>query len=266
MELPVPRRFGASRLPRIPAALLAAGFAAACAAASDSSGAPWPTEGWEQSSPEAEGLDGGPFVELDREVREGTYGYVNRLVVVRRGRLVVSERYENDYREISRGHSGILGCGYDTCTDGQALHDYNYFHPDFHPYHGGRDVHALQSVTKSVGSTLIGVAIHRGDVPGVEAPLLPFLEGYELSGVDERLHRATLDDLLTMRSGIEWHEDRPLDETNTTLQLEASEDWIQFTLDQPMDAAPGEKWAYNSGGSHLMSAIIKEAAGSYIDA
>ena len=40
-----------------------------------------------------------------------------------------------------------------------------------------------------------------------------------------------------MRSGIEWHEqDRPLDETNTTIQLERSRDWIQFTLDQPMDA------------------------------
>jgi hypothetical protein len=42
-----------------------------------------------------------------------------------------------------------------------------------------------------------------------------------------------------------WHEsDRPLDETNTTYQLEKSRDWIQFTLDQPMDAAPGTKWTH----------------------
>ena len=40
-----------------------------------------------------------------------------------------------------------------------------------------------------------------------------------------------------MRTGIEWHEqDRPLDATNTTVQLEAAKDWIQFTLAQPMDA------------------------------
>jgi CubicO group peptidase (beta-lactamase class C family) len=81
------------------------------------------------------------------------------------------------------------------------------------------------------------------------------------------LQRATLEDLLTMRTGIEWHEtDRPLDETNTTIQLEGSEDWIQFTLNQPMDSAPGEKWTYNSGGSHLMSGVIKQATGSFADA
>jgi CubicO group peptidase (beta-lactamase class C family) len=69
-----------------------------------------------------------------------------------------------------------------------------------------------------------------------------------------------------MRSGIEWHEgDRPLDMTNTTVQLEFSKDWIQFTLDQPMDAAPGVKWAYNSGGSHLLSGIIRKATGQFID-
>ena len=57
-----------------------------------------------------------------------------------------------------------------------------------------------------------------------------------------------------MRSGIEWHEnDRPLDETNTTLQLERSDDWIRFTLKQPMDSEPGAKWVYNSGGSMLMA-------------
>src|SRR5690606_35918749 len=52
-----------------------------------------------------------------------------------------------------------------------------------------------------------------------------------------------------------------LDSTNTTLQLEHSRDWIRFTLGQPMDAAPGTKWAYNSGGSMLMSEIIRSATG-----
>ena len=69
-----------------------------------------------------------------------------------------------------------------------------------------------------------------------------------------------------MRSGIEWHEsDRPLDETNTTYQLEKSRDWIQFTLDQPMDADPGTKWVYNSGGSQLLSGIVRTATGAHID-
>ena len=113
---------------------------------------------------------------------------------------------------------------------------------------------------------MIGVAIGRGEIESTDVPLLSFFDDYDTSGVDERLRQATLADLLTMRTGIEWHEsDRPLDETNTTIQLEAAEDWIQFTLDQPMDDAPGERWVYNSGGSHLMSGIIKKATGRYID-
>lgn len=81
-----------------------------------------------------------------------------------------------------------------------------------------------------------------------------------------RLKKATLRDLLTMRSGIEWHEsDRPLDDTNTTVQLEKSRDWMAFTLAQPMDAEPGTKWAYNSGGSALMAGVIRSATGRHID-
>jgi CubicO group peptidase (beta-lactamase class C family) len=70
-----------------------------------------------------------------------------------------------------------------------------------------------------------------------------------------------------MRSGIEWHEnDRPLDSTNTTLQLEQSKDWIRFTLSQPMDADPGAKWVYNSGGSALMAEVIRSVSGQHTDA
>ena len=250
------------------ALLVVALFAAGYAAPSVAQEAMWPTEGWSTSTPEAQDLDGMPFARLDGEIKEGKYGYVDRMVVVRNGRLVVSQWYENDYRAISQGHESALGCGEATCGDDAAAADpYNYLHPNTHPFYQGRDVHTLQSVTKSVAATLIGIALTRGEIESVDALLLSFFEDYDLSGVDERLHQATLEDLLTMRSGVEWHEqDRPLNETNTTLQLERSEDWIQFTLDQPTDAAPGEKWVYNSGGSHLMSGIIKKATGSFIDA
>jgi CubicO group peptidase (beta-lactamase class C family) len=226
----------------------------------------WPTSGWAVSTPEAQGLEATPLLELDQSIREGTYGHINRLVVVRNGYLVVNERYQNDYREISHGFTGALGCGHESCADPDASHEYNYYHPTTHPYYRGRGVHSLQSVTKSVAATLIGVAIERGEIDGLDAKLLSFFDDYDLSRADERLHHATLEDLLTMRSGIEWHEnDRPLDETNTVLQLEHSDDWIQFTLDLPTDAEPGEKWVYNSGGSHLMSGIIRNATGRFID-
>lgn len=228
--------------------------------------APWPTSGWARSSPQDQGVAPGPLEDIDRRIRAGDFGYIDRLLVIRNGFVVQNERYDQDYESISQGRQSQIGCGFG-CADDSWDHQFNYLHPDWHPYYQGRDVHTLQSVTKSISATLVGVAIHRGEIAGVDAPLLPFLGGYDASRVEDGLRRATLDDLLTMRTGIEWHEtDRPMDDTNTTIQLERSDDWVQYTLDQPMDAAPGEKWAYNSGGSQLMSAIIRDATGRTLDA
>jgi CubicO group peptidase (beta-lactamase class C family) len=225
-----------------------------------------PTTGWQPSTPEAEGLDPAPITDLLGRIRSGTYGNTDRLVVIRNGKVLVNERFQRDYREISRGKSTPIGCGIDACTDSSRLHHYNYLHPNWHPWWQGGDLHTLQSVTKSVAATLIGVAMQRGAIRSVQTPLLSFFSAYDVSKVDPRLRKATLADLLTMRSGIEWHEqDRPLDETNTTLQLEQSPDWIRFTLAQPMDSDPGAKWVYNSGGSMLMAEVVRSATGMQAD-
>ena len=229
--------------------------------------APWPTDGWTPSTARDVGLVEAPLLELDAGIRSGRYGHVDRLVIVKQGYLVVDESYDHDYRAISEGHVGPLGCGWESCARADELNDFNYLHPDYHPWYRGRRVHSLQSVTKSVSATVLAAAIHNGEIAGVSEALLGFLGEYDLSGVDPRLRSATLRDLLTMRSGIEWHEqDRPMGDTNTTIQLERADDWVQFTLDQPMDSAPGTKWVYNSGGSHLMSAIVRAATGQTIAA
>jgi hypothetical protein len=222
---------------------------------------------WRMSTPEQEGLRSAPLAVLVDSIKSGRYGNVDRLVVVKNGKLVLNEHFPRNYNEISRGKRTPIGCGVDACTDSSELHEFNYLHPTWHPFYRGRPVHTLQSVTKSVSATLIGVALGRGEIKSVTEPLLSFFDAYDLSKVDPRLRKATLADLLTMRSGIEWHEtDRPLNETNTTLQLERSRDWMTFTLSQPMDAEPGVKWAYNSGGSALIAEIIRKATGQHIDA
>ena len=211
------------------------------------------------------GAGGSALQVIDRDVRAGVYGNIDQLLVVRNGATVVDARYPRDYRAISRGWRSPIGCGYE-CPDPAWMHEFNYLHPDWHPYYGARDIHTLQSVTKSIAATVIGIALGRGEIKTLEQPFLEHFTDKNLSRVEPPLGKATIADVLTMRSGIEWHEqDRPLDETNTTIQLERSRDWIQFTLDQPMDAVPGAKWAYNSGGSQLLSGIVRSASGRFID-
>ena len=219
---------------------------------------PFPAEAWPVAAPAERGLDPAPLAELDRAAGAGRYGHVDRILVVKDGYLVLNGRYENDYAELARHKAQDAS---DTLSGGGEPGEYNYYDPERHPFYRGREVHSLQSVTKSVSSTLIGIAIGQGKIAGTDAPLLSFFEEYE---VDPRLAEATLADLLTMRSGIAWNESG-LDESNTTLQLEHSDDWIRFTFAQPIDAAPGEKWVYNSGGSHLMSGVIEAATGVFID-
>jgi hypothetical protein len=231
------------------------------ALAAQSKSTEWPT-----STLDEQNLKSAPVEQLVTRIKSGALGNVDRLVIIRNGKLLVDERFPVDYREVSRGKQSNIGCGIDACRDSSALHQFNYLHPDFHPWWKGRDIHSLQSVTKSVTATLFGVAMARGELKSFDTPLLSFFKGYDLSKVDPRLRKATLADLLTMRSGIEWHEqDRPLDSTNTTMQLESSRDWIRFTLSQPMDAEPRTKWAYNSGGSALMAEVLRNITGKHVN-
>ncbi|MBN3581368.1 serine hydrolase [Algoriphagus aestuarii] len=226
----------------------------------------FPKESWKESTFEAEGLNRAPFVDLLSEIENGVYGNVDQLLLIKNGKLVFDQSFTNDYEKISEGKSGALGCGFATCEDSTVFGDYNYYHPNWHPYYQNQKIHTLQSVTKSIASIMIGVAIKEGKISSTDVKVVDFFEDYDLSMAEESFKTATLEDLLTMQLGMEWHEiDRPIDSTNTTGQLEASQDWIQFTLNQPMDTIPGTKWVYNSGASHLMSGIIKKATGLYID-
>lgn len=223
---------------------------------------PYPGREWARSTAAAEGIDPAPWARLDSLVRAGRFGNVDRILVVRNGRVVIDQAYPRDYARVAAGRRSHIGCGPGACEGFRSAPEFNYFDPETHPYHRGSDLHSLQSVTKSVMATLLGAVMQAGSFAGPQSPLLQALGSEARVPTDPRLARATVADLLTMRSGIEWHEqDRPLDSTNTTAQLEAAADWVRFTLSQPMEAEPGSFWRYNSGGSHLIGALVREATG-----
>jgi len=168
--------------------------------------------------------------------------------------VVAEHSYRHDYRAASAAYD-------------QTSHPYNYYHPDWHPYVKDREPHTLQSVTKSVTSILIGIAIGRGEIAGVEAPALALLGERAFPDPDGRKAAITLADLLTMRAGIAWDESSfaYTDARNDCAQMEASQDWIQFVLDKPMAADPGTVWVYSSGVSQLLSGILRARTGETAD-
>ncbi len=116
--------------------------------------------------------------------------------------------------------------------------------------------HELYSCTKSFVSALVGTAIAQGHLEGVDEPVLECFPDHDFANTDARKSTMTIEHLLTMTSGLEWLEGDPIYQ-----QLWSSGDWGQFVLDRPMAAEPGSQFNYNSGCSHVLSAIVAERSG-----
>jgi len=126
-------------------------------------------------------------------------------------------------------------------------------------------VHEMQSVTKSVTSLLMGIAIDQGKISGVDAKALDFFPEYsDFKNMDDRKRAVTLKSILMMESGINFYEDpyegSPLQQLNSSRG-----DWLRIIFDQPMNAAPGELWQYNSGGVISLGGVIFNATRTTAD-
>lgn len=132
----------------------------------------------------------------------------------------------------------------------------------FDPYRADTK-HLLASASKSVTAMLMGMAIADGSIRDVNQSLAEFFPEISQAGIDPRKKDITLEHLLTMTAGLNWHEtDRSYANPNNSLtQLMQQSDWLTFILGQTMTATPGEKFNYNSGVSHLLSAIIQKETG-----
>jgi CubicO group peptidase (beta-lactamase class C family) len=211
--------------------------------------ASWP-EGWSTSTPEAENLDPAVLSALHDEFAAGRHGNIDGMLVIRHGKLVFERGYTHDYQAL-----------FATQAD-QSRGPYNYYDPEWHPYRDG-DLHTMQSVSKSVTSALVGIAIGRGEIPGVQAQMAPYFADFRLKSDEARWNAMTLEHVLTMTTGIQWDESSIAytDPANSCAGMEKSDDWIQFVLDQPMAADPGGAFVYNSGATELLSYLIRKTTG-----
>jgi len=184
-------------------------------------------DGWPVSTPAAEGFDAARLDALAERIEQGgQYGVIDAVLVARHGRLVW-ERY------------------YGGWTAERA--------------------HTLQSVSKSVTSLLAGIAVGDGKL-AVSQPVVGFFPDYEpIRNLDDRKRAMRVEDLLTMRTGLDWSEGTyngsPLQQLN-----ESSGDWVRFVVDWPMREAPGTRWEYVSGGVIALAGIVGRVEEQQVDA
>ena len=126
---------------------------------------------------------------------------------------------------------------------------------NFYPYDGS--LHDVASVTKSVTTSLIGIADGEG-LLDLDAAMLSFFPGRTVANRDDRKERITVRQLTQNLSGLACV---GYPDEVTLEQMAASDDFVQFTLDLPMSHEPGTHFDYCSPGMHLLSAILQQAAG-----
>jgi CubicO group peptidase (beta-lactamase class C family) len=174
----------------------------------------WPTSGWKASTPEQQGMDSAKLMIADEFIQ-------NRLpdafsfLVVKNGYLVFEKYYS----------------------------------------WGSAEKYAVvHSVTKSVTSALIGIALEKGYLKSVDQKLIEFFPEYITDESDPRKKEIRLKQLLTMSAGFEWNDRGP-----SMRNWYSSSNWVKSAIQLPLENNPGEVFNYNSSTSHLLSIILTKS-------
>ena len=177
----------------------------------------WPTQGWLTSTPEEQGLDSAKLAEGLLQIQQKNIP-IHSLIIIRNGKMLLNAT--------------------------------------FYPYNG-QSPHSVGSVTKSLTTLLIGIAIDQGKL-SLDDKLISFFPDTTIANPDARKNTITIRDLASMSSGFDclYEPDEP-----TVRAMETSPNWVQFGLDLPMAYKPGTHWEYCGVGMHLLSAILEKATG-----
>jgi len=174
----------------------------------------WPTEGWRTSTPESQGMDSAKLLIADGFIRDRLPDAFS-LLVVKNGYLVF-EKY------------------------------YAWGSPEKYA--------VVHSVTKSVISALIGIALDKGYLHSVDQKMIEFFPEYDTDELDPRIKEITLKHILTMSAGFMWNDRGP-----SMREWYTSPNWAKFSLQLPLQNNPGTVFNYNSSISHLLSIILSKS-------
>ena len=186
------------------------------------------SDGWETASLKEEDIDSEKIDEMMHNILSGNDKNIHSILLIKNGKLVLEEYFY----------------GYNRDT-----------------------LHFLASVSKSITSVLIGIALDQKLATGVETKAYEFFPEYTGTKWIDQKYPITLKHILTMSAGLEWDATKYSrgDPRHTTHQMYASGDPIGFVLERNLAGVPGEKFYYNSGLTILLGGIVKNTTGLYID-
>lgn len=196
-------------------------------------------DGWQTASLTDEKMDVGPIQNLLDRINDDTYKNITSVVIVKDGKLVIEEYFPREE---------VVGNERNRALKRVAPQQ-------------------LYSATKSVTSILIGIAIDRGLIRGVDQKISTFFPYYSDIFSNKDKAALPLKDFLSMSSGLSWDEwTHPYsDPRNDALKALMSPDIVRYVLERPVVARPGAKFTYSTGLSVVLGEIIHRASGLSAD-
>jgi CubicO group peptidase (beta-lactamase class C family) len=113
----------------------------------------------------------------------------------------------------------------------------------------------IKSASKPIIGALVGMAIARGLLEGIDQPIAPILRADIPAGADPRIEAVTIGHLLTMQAGLQ-----PTSGAQYGRWV-GSGNWVRTALAQPFVDEPGAGMLYSTGSTHLLSAILTRVTG-----
>jgi CubicO group peptidase (beta-lactamase class C family) len=219
------------------AAMLALGIASAHA---EECGAPADLkDGWTTVDPKTARLDPAALCEIGPRFDEWKEADLHAVVVIRDGKLAY-ERYFKREDEILGRSIGVVA--FDAATK-----------------------HDDRSISKTVTSLVVGIAVDRGWIKDIDAPVFSFFPEYADLRTPEK-DKITLRHLLTMSAGFVWDESLPYtDPANSERPMDDAADPYRYVFSQPMAHEPGKYYEYCGCSATLLGAVLKKVAGKPFD-
>lgn len=185
------------------------------------------------------GMEPVPFIELVDSLDRTPDHRIHSILVFRKNRLVFEKYWD----------------GYDMTFDLDYTLEVKQFDIE--------TLHYQASVSKSVTSALMGIALDKGLISSVEETVFSFFPEYDyLMNEDNR--DITIEQMLKMTSGYEWNEFvyEPGDPRDSHYQMFTSHSPLVFLLGRDVISEPGSTFLYNSGDANLLGEIIRRESSS----
>jgi len=183
----------------------------------------WPTKEWRECKPEAVGMNSGKLLQAIEYAATPAFN-TEGLVILRKGHIV-GEAYFGNFKINSR--------------------------------------HVSHSVAKSFTSALVGIAIDKGLIKGIDERICQYYKEWDCKDKDDLRSRITIRHAMTLTTGLEWQENWSKWDpaTNDALKMGQSGRFIKYMAERKGLHEPGQRFYYSTGDPMLLSRVIQEVTG-----